>query len=444
MNHRRFPDAPPRPRRGILPARVAWIAAPALALVVASAFARPADLSSPADTLPPESEPAPLLIPGRPNPAAESLQVSRQKQAQQAFEQARGFEAHLPATAIVTYRKALRLDPTLHEANYRMGLLFNTRAQWQEARKCFTAELQANPDHSDAQRELALAMARTGDAPEAVQRLVALSKRFPRDGRVWHALGYAYTQSGKPREAEHALRMAIELPPKDVEENRDLGALLAAQGRLGDAREEYRRALAIDRRDPATWLNLGNLERRAGRRKEALDAYRHAVAGDSSFSLGDQAQVQVLGEERRAAEMVAVYRAWLAHEPDAHGARLEAVALLQSLHRGNEALALAKDGYDVSPRSGQARLIYGMALAGRNRAGEALSMLRQAQQSFHGNAAELAHIEGIIATMRRAAPDSLRALFRADSIAHPASPPRAARGDSLGGAEAKKQDPHRR
>jgi tetratricopeptide (TPR) repeat protein len=363
--------------------------------------------------------------------------VSRETEAREAFEDGRRFEAHLPATAIVSYRKALKLDPTMRDANYRMGLLFNTRAQWDEARKCFAAEVEAHPDHEDAARELALALARTGEAPEAVGRLLAMSKRARRDGRIWHALGFAYTQAGRPKEAEHALRMAIELPPKDAEENRDLGALLSALGRVGEARDEYRRALAISPNDPGTWLNLGNLEHRANRRAAALDAYRHAVAGDSSFTVGYQAQLQVLAEERRAPEMVGVYRAWLARQPDQYGARLEAVELLQQLHRGGEALALAKEGLEASPKSGQARLIYGMALAGQGRTGEALIALRQAQQAFSGNPAELGRVEGMITMMRRAAPDSLRALFQADSVAHPVTA-RGSRADSLDRATVKK------
>jgi Flp pilus assembly protein TadD len=233
--------------------------------------------------------------------------------------------------------------------------------------------------------------------------------------------------------------MAIRLPPKDVEENRDLGALLSALARPNEAREEYRRALDIDQRDPGTWLNLGNLERRAGRRPAALDAYRHAVASDSSFALGYQAQLQMLGEEKRGDEMVEVYRAWLRQQPEQYGARLEAVELLQELHRGKDALALAREGVVINPKSAQARVIYGMALAGQGRSGEALASLRQAQQLFAGNTAELGRVESLIAALRHSAPDSLRAMFHADSLAHPRS---AARGDSLSGVVQKKAAGH--
>ena len=163
------------------------------------------------------------------------------------------------------------------------------------------------------------------------------------------------------------------------------------------------------------------------------------MAGDSSFSLGYQAQIQMLSEEHRADEVVEVYRAWLEHQPDLYGARLEAVELLQGMQRGKEALALAKAGLDLNPKSGQARLIYGMALAGQGRSGEALVLLRQAQQAVAGDAAELARVESMITMLRRVAPDSLRALFRADSVAHPSVAAHAARADTLAGPRAKKK-----
>ncbi len=368
-----------------------------------------------ADTLPPESEPAPLLIPGRPNPV-DSAVVDRAREAREQFELARTLEAKHPATAILTYRKALRLDPALREANYRIGLLFNTRAQWTEAAKSFAAEIERHPEHVDAARELGIALARAGDPARAIPQLERLARRRPQDGRMWHALGFAYSRAGRAREAERAIRKAIALPPHDVEEHRDLGALLASLGREREAREEYRRALVLAPGDPATWINLGNLERRAGRRDSALTCYRRAVEGDSLFALGYQGQVQVLRELKRSAETVEVFRRWLARIPAEHGARLEAVQLLLAMGEGDEALALARAGVEASPRSGPPLAIYGMALAGRGRHREALARLREAQKSFGPDAGEVERVEKMIAVLRAGAPDSLRALFQADSI----------------------------
>lgn len=382
------------------------------------ASAAPGPSGAAADTVSSEAGPAPLLIPGRPNPA-DSAVIDPARQARGQFAVARGLETKYPTAAILTYRKALRLDPSLRDANYRIGLLFNTRAQWAEAAKCFAAELQKHPDHLDAAREKALALARTGDGAGAIRELEALSRSHPRDGRMWHALGFAYSSAGRAREAEKAIRRAIALPPPDVEEHRDLGALLASLGREREARVEYRRALAVRPLDPATWFNLGNLEHRAGHRDSALICYRRAVAADSSFSIGYRGQVQLLRESDRADDAAQVYRVWLARRPDEHGTRLEAVRMLIEMGRGEEALALARAGIEAIPGSGQTRLIYGMTLSGQGRQREALRYLREAQLLFGADGNEVRRVEGLIAALRAAAPDSLRHLFRSDSLAHP-------------------------
>src|SRR5215471_12738357 len=66
------------------------------------------------ESVPPESPPAPLLIPGRPSAAADSAFPSARKRAQAAYEQGLRLErAGSGGPAIVSYRTAVRLDPTL-------------------------------------------------------------------------------------------------------------------------------------------------------------------------------------------------------------------------------------------------------------------------------------------------------------------------------------------
>jgi Flp pilus assembly protein TadD len=344
-----------------------------------------------------------------------------------------------PAAAIMAYRTAVRLDPTLRDAHYRSGLLFNTRSQWAEAVKEFAAEVEHHPDHQEAARELGVALARSGDHARARQQLELLSRRAPRDGRVWHALGFVDFQAGRARDAETALRRAIALPPPQFEEHRDLGVVLAATGREKEAREQYRRALALEPNDPVTWFNLGNLEARAGRLDSALASYSRAVEQDSSLSLGYDAQVRTLRELGRESEVVAVYRAWLTHVPADHAARLQAVELLIRLGRHEEAVEWAEAGVRAAPRRGAPYMIYAMALAGRGRLRDALTQFRKGQRAFGGDHAEVQRAEDLIAALRKAAPDSLRALFAEDSLR--AARERAERKDGRAGATPSRSRP---
>src|SRR5262245_26552968 len=112
----------------MMPQRSAVLAGCLLALGLWSS----AGAATPGDSLPGESPPAPVLIPGRPAPPPPDLK-ERKAEARQVYEEARQLELVRPTLALVSYRKALRIDPTIPDAHYRIGMLFNSRGRWAEA-----------------------------------------------------------------------------------------------------------------------------------------------------------------------------------------------------------------------------------------------------------------------------------------------------------------------
>ena len=168
--------------------------------------------------------------------------------------------------------------------------------------------------------------------------------------------------------------------------------------------------------DPTTWLNLGNLEQRAGRPDSALVCYRNAEARDSTFAFALQAQVGILRDRRRDSEAIEVYKRWLKVHPDAHGARLEAVHLLGTLGRREEALDMAREGVDRAGQSGESHEILGMVLQGRGETRAAVAELYRALKRFPPKGAEHDRARQLINVLRSQAPDSSRATFDADSV----------------------------
>jgi len=376
------------------------------------------------DSAPPESAPAPFLVPGRPGPADSTARDAAQR-ARDEYALGRELEAKgIPGAAIAAYRNAVHFDPSIPDANYRMAMLFLTRQQVGEASKCLEAEVRNHPQNADATRHWGLCLARLGETQRAVAMLEALARRRSQDGEAWQALGFAYLAAQRPREAETALRRALKLGPTTPDELRDLGTALSTRGRDGEARALYRRALKLAPSDPATWLNLGNLERRQGRADSALACYRRAEAGDSSMTLALRAQIQVLHQAHRDAETADTYRRWLLHHPDHHGTRLEAVQWLEAIGREDEALALAREGTVQVGGSGQPHVILSLVLRGRDDTRGALVELRRAETLFRGQPGEQERVRRIIAAMRSSAPDSLRAMFTADSVAATVAPQR--------------------
>ncbi len=372
---------------------------------------------APPDSAPPESEPAPLLTPDRPDPG-DSLLATGPELAREHFQKGLLFERiGQPAAAVAAYRNALRADPFIAEANYRMGMLFLTRSQFAEAAKHFTDELNRRPEHVDAARELGLTWVRGGDAKRGIQRLEELRKGRPKDGRLWHALGFAYASDKRPKEAEAALRKAIALPPPNAEAHRDLGVTLATAGRVREARSEYRKALDLDPEDASTWFNLGNLERRAGRADSALAAFRSAASIDTTLSIAYQSQAQVLMSLGRNAEAAEVYARWLSRRPADHAARAEAVALHTSMGNAEKALEIARDGAEHAGAAGEPHVIYGLVLARQGRLLEGLRQLHRAEAKLRStNPLEYDRVRTLISTLRASAPDSLKDFISKDSL----------------------------
>jgi len=404
-----------------------WLARPVTAVGLSGPGGSPAaDSGGPPALLPirsqvagdtVETQPAPLLVPGRPGPG-DTLGPNRPRRAREQYRLGRSLEQMgSPAAAIAAYRSAVRLDPTIPDANLRMGQLFLGHDQLEEAVKCFAAEVLHHPGNVTATRELGLTLARLGETRRAIAQLESLTRRRPNDGDCWQALGFAYLAAKRARAAEIALRRAIVLPPSRADKHRDLGAVLAARGKEREAREQYQRAIALAPRDATSWVNLANLERRDGRLEPALEDYREAERRDSSLALALQGQIETLRDLGRHDEAGAAYRRWLRVQPADHTARLEAVRFFDSIGRRDIGVEVARDGVRQNERSGDAHLLLGMALASAENPRAALSEIRKAEALFT-TAAERGRARQLIAGLRAQASDSLRELFAADSAEH--------------------------
>jgi tetratricopeptide (TPR) repeat protein len=409
--------------RTLLLTLVLAAAAAALAQSVGPRAPEPPALIVPArpDSVTTETEPAPLIVPGRPGPRDSTLKSPRETAREQfALAQAMEEAGNIPA-AVLAYHNAARLDTTMRDAFYRIGLLLVPRGDPRAAMQAFTEEIRRHPDHTDARRERGLALIQLGRPSQAIKELEALTKKEPQRDVNWYALGVAQLSAKQYVPAEASLRRAIALGPKRSDEHRDLGVVLAARGRTTEARAEYRKALALNPRDAATWVNLGNLQSRAGQPDSAWAAYVHATEADSSFAPAYQAQLNWLRQAGRENEMGSVYRDWVRVRPDDLDLRLEAVRYFNDHGRSDLSVELARDGVRRNRRSPDAHLILGMALESSGESRAALRELRTAESLYRAPESRT-RVRSMITAMRAAAPDSLRAMFTADSAANLETP----------------------
>jgi Flp pilus assembly protein TadD len=417
------------------------VALPAALITCTLLAARPAHAAGPAHAPAPtadssgvvESPPGKLIVPpapdgsapgARPGTAAgaakapeDTALASRRRKAREDFGHGLMLEEqHAYAAAIISYMNAARADPTLRGPAYRIGLLYAARQQYGPAARAFREEVRRNPDDRAARMEYALALTELGDTTRAVRMLEDLTRRAPGDAGVWRALGFVYGRMGRYDDAERALRGAIGLNPKLARAWRDLGVVLAARGKDAEAREAYRRALAVDPEDETALVNLGNLDSRAGDHAAALAHYHEAELRDSSQALAYRGQVHELVVLGRESDAGAVWRRWLQVAPTDLEVREGAARHFVHVGRTDAALEIAREGVRLSPHSGEAWWLLGEMNAEALDVRGALTAYREAVRQLRAPE-DRARAEASIAMLRAGAPDSLRALFAADSVA---------------------------
>ena len=178
------------------------------------------------------------------------------------------------------------------------------------------ALLQATPDDTFAQLQLARAQGAAGDFAAAAATAQALARRDGNDPRAWYELGKFSILGGDARRAvdEYLVRALVlyKRSRNTFGEAETVNALGIGYGRLGqtaDAAEQYRKAVELrravgNRRGVATSLrNLANVLSLTGRFDEAADHLQQARVlytelGDREGLAAIENELGLLAEER--------------------------------------------------------------------------------------------------------------------------------------------------
>ena len=130
------------------------------------------------DTLPPDSEPAPFLVPGR--PVRVDSTRTREARARTYFTLAQELEKRGElTTALAAYNSALVLDTTLTGVAFRMGRIYQRLGDPAGAARAFAFEMKRDPKNVEAaiERELQQQLFQSEDAKEGLSAYV--EKRKP-------------------------------------------------------------------------------------------------------------------------------------------------------------------------------------------------------------------------------------------------------------------------
>lgn len=253
----------------------------------------------------------------------------------------------------------------------------------EEAKKLYTAVLQAFPKNIRAQQGLAaltkvqkkdaaqsapeevidrlITLYNTGKLSAAVAQAKALTEQYPEAFTLWNVLGAASKGLGRTEAAASAFKKVTDLNPTYADGFNNLGVTLKAQGKLDEAIKAFDRALAIKPDYSEAYNNKGNALKNKGRLDEAIVAYNKALSIKPEYSEACNNLGSALKAQGKLDAAIAACNRALSLNPDyadAHntiGNALKAQGKLEAaMVSYNKALSIKPDNADTHYNMGNA------------------------------------------------------------------------------------------
>jgi len=142
------------------------------------------------------------------------------------------------AEATLAFMEAVRLDPDLAEAHFRLALGYESvgkreeaEGEYKKAVETYKKYLAENPDDAEAHYILGQTYAGLGQYSEAIREYREATKRKDDDADMFYDLGVAYTKLAQYDAAANAFSKSLELDPDNYR----------AQDGLDEAKEGVKR-----------------------------------------------------------------------------------------------------------------------------------------------------------------------------------------------------------
>ncbi len=169
----------------------------------------------------------------------------------------------------ITQRSESRADKY-----YKKGLSYQRQDQLGQAIDAYRRALSLNPDHPEANMNLAIAYLQAGRLKEAEQILVYLYASKPKDCEVLYNFGLLLYQSGELASAESKLERLLEIDPFHLQANLLLAGIYEENGELDRAVQSCQKAYRINSADGQVLYRLGRVWDLAGEPDKAIEFYR--------------------------------------------------------------------------------------------------------------------------------------------------------------------------
>jgi predicted Zn finger-like uncharacterized protein len=142
--------------------------------------------------------------------------------------------------ATESFRAALKLDPTLIDAEEHLGAVLTSQNLFADALETYKKVIAKEPKRVSAVAALADCHFKAGDIDEAIKYFKQALALNPEQGGVQYKLGRAYDKKGQTADAEKAYVAATKLDPKNPMPYYYLGYAYKARSRKKEAVQMFR------------------------------------------------------------------------------------------------------------------------------------------------------------------------------------------------------------
>jgi Flp pilus assembly protein TadD len=280
-------------------------------------------------------------------------------------------------------QKALQLDPNFNDARFQLVFALRALGRLEESReqlKIFTeakqrdvklnvAEVKGNQANADLQ---------AGDAQKAVDLYREALADDPKNARTRYDLALALDRLGDYAGERVALQDAMKLDAKLAPVYNQLGFLQLKAGQTADAENNFKTAIALDPQYAEAQSNLGVLYGQQGREPEAERLFVEATENNTQYRQGFANLGLIQASQGRLPEAATTLAR--AVQLDANNTTVLTAygMVLQRLEHLNEALAAFRKVAELQPKSPEAHLNLGSALADAQDWPQAIAQLKQA------------------------------------------------------------------
>jgi tetratricopeptide (TPR) repeat protein len=161
--------------------------------------------------------------------------------------------------ALAEFEEAVRLDPTHHDAHYKLGLVYKEKGDWNAAAAALQEAVRLNAERLEPIFELGEVYRLLNKMTQAIRAYTLASDLAPNNFDVHFRLASCYHQVGQLDQAVAAYEDAIRIEPGNAYVRSNLGAVFAAQGKPYEAIRAYKESLECNEAQPIVLVNLATV-----------------------------------------------------------------------------------------------------------------------------------------------------------------------------------------